>query len=265
MVVPVPHRRPFFDKLRSSALKRRLLVVCWLARLLGRDKRPITCRYLGAEFSVYPGEAINDDIAMNRYEWRELTMMLAAAREYQPKVFIDVGANVGVYSCILGKGGIVSRVVSYEPDRRNYARLAENIERNALAGIAQARGCAVGDRRGTASLTPGPEDNAGWSKLNGTGLDEYTVDVVTLDDELDIQGSSILIKIDVEDYEMEVLAGAERLLRRNGGYAQIEARGDEHADKVTKLMSDYGWRLIDRYLIDLSFERAVPGPAATDP
>ena len=108
------------------------------------------------------------------------------------------------------------------------------------------------------TLTPGPADNAGLSKIDRTGSGQYSVDVVALDDEVDIRGSAILLKIDVEDYELEVLAGAARLLGSNGGYAQIEGHGDERAMQITNIMQGHGWRLVDRHGIDLRFERVLP-------
>jgi hypothetical protein len=54
---------------------------------------------------------------------------------------------------------------------------------------------------------------------------------------------------------MEVLKGAERLLRNNGGYAQIEGHGDERVSQLRELMGDFGWQLVDRYGINLLFEK----------
>ena len=107
-------------------------------------------------------------------------------------------------------------------------------------------------------MTPGPADNLGLAKIDRTGAGRYSVDVVALDDEVDIRGSAIVIKIDVEDYELEVLAGAARLLGSNGGYAQIEGHGDERAMQITDIMRGHGWRLVDRHGIDLRFERDLP-------
>jgi FkbM family methyltransferase len=260
MVVPLPHRLPFLVKLRVSVLKRRLRLVRWLGRLRGRKELTIKSRYFGAMFGVRLGEIINDRIATNQFEWREITMMIAACREHRPKVFIDVGANIGLYSCILGRSGLVPRIIAYEPDRDNFARLAENIQRNSLTDIVHLCPYAAGAEPGKAYLTPGPADNAGLSKIDRTGSGRYSVNVIALDDEVDIRGSAILIKIDVEDYELEVLAGAARLLGSNGGYAQIEGHGDERAMQITNIMQGHGWRLVDRHGIDLRFERALPRP-----
>src|SRR5215467_5005326 len=103
LVTPIPHRRPFLAKLRTSAIKRHVRLGLWLARIQGRTNAPKACRYFGADFVVVLGEAIADEIAINRYEWWEITMLLMACRRYRPDLFVDVGANVGLYTCVLGR------------------------------------------------------------------------------------------------------------------------------------------------------------------
>lgn len=261
MIVPIPHRRPFLEKLRTSVLKRRLRVRRRIAQWLGAEENAFISRYFGADFRVFPGELVSDEIAINRLEWRELKMMITACRELRPAVFIDVGANIGLYSCIVGKAGVVPRVVAFEPDARTFARLTQNIDRNGLAAIVEPRPCAVGSKRGTAFLTPGPPENIGLSKVEDTGAIEQSVDVIALDDELDFVDSTIAVKIDVEGYELEVLAGAARLFGRNAGYAQVEGLGDERATEITELMTGYGWQFVERYGLDLRFERPLPRTA----
>jgi FkbM family methyltransferase len=217
----------------------------------------MVCRYFGADFTVMPGEVIGDEIAINRYEWWALTMMLRACRRYRPDVFIDVGANIGLYTCVLGRARAAPRLLAFEPDSQNFARLSENIARNGLAGAAAVRPVAAGAARGHASLIPGTPENSGLPKLDDDGV--VSVEVIALDDELDIRNGTICIKIDVEGYELEVLAGAVNLFRSNGGYAQIECHGDVHAAAITKIMSSYDWRFIDHHDLNLLFERHPPG------
>jgi FkbM family methyltransferase len=263
MKTAIPHRRPFLGKLRTSVLKRRVRFLRWLARMQGRSKSPEACTYFGANFVVMPGEVIADEIAIKRYEWWELTMMLMACRRYRPDVFIDVGANIGLYTCVLGRAGAARRLLAFEPDRQSFARLSENIARNGLAGIVRAYPVAVGAAKGTASLIPGTAENPGLTKLGEAGPRASSVDVIALDDELDIRNGMICIKIDVEGYELEVLAGAVNLFRSNGGYAQIEGHGDKRATEITAIMSDYGWQFIDRHHADLLFARVI-GSDGTD-
>jgi FkbM family methyltransferase len=252
----IPHRLPLLAKLRTSALKRRIRVAQWLAHTGRRSKAPITCRYFGADFIVVPGDAIADEIAIKRYERWELKMMLKACGLYRPEVFIDVGANIGLYTCALGRRRAAARLLAFEPDEANFARLSENIARNRLSGVTSARSVAVGATKGTALLVPGTPGNCGLSKLGGDG--SVSVDVITLDDELDIRNGTICIKIDVEGHELDVLAGAPNLFRSNAGYAQIECHQDRaNATDITKTMEDYGWQFIDSHHLNLLFERPL--------
>jgi FkbM family methyltransferase len=261
IMTAIPHRRPILGKLQTSALKRRVRLARWLAHMRGRSTAPVTCRYFGADFIVMPGEVIADEIAIKRYEWWELTMMLRACRRYRPDVFIDVGANIGLYTCVIGRERAARRLLAFEPDGQNFARLSENITRNGLADVATARPVAVGAAKGTASLIPGTSENSGLAKLEDAGGPcARSVDVIALDDELDIRNGKICIKIDVEGHEVEVLAGAVNLFRSNGGYAQIECHGDEHGAEITKVMDSYGWQFIDHYDLNLLFARVVSQP-----
>jgi hypothetical protein len=61
MMSPIPHRRPFLDKLRTSALKRRVRLARWLAGMRGRSKAPVNCKYFDADFIIIPGEATGDE------------------------------------------------------------------------------------------------------------------------------------------------------------------------------------------------------------
>jgi FkbM family methyltransferase len=255
MSAHIPYRRPFFGKVRTSVLKRRLRLIRGIAKLRGRKDLRVTSRYFGATFRVDPDDIIGDGIATNRIEWREITMMIAACREHRPVVFIDVGANIGLYSCILAKTGAVPRAVSFEPDRRNFAQLIGNIERNSLTAFIDPRACAVGAKCGVASLAPAQQGNSGLSTIERSGAGEYSVTMVALDEEIGVRDSPIAVKIDVEGFELEVLAGAADLFRWNGGYAQIEGHGEARALEIKELMKGYGWQFLDRYGLDLRFQR----------
>jgi FkbM family methyltransferase len=253
----IPQRRPVFDKLRTSALKRHVRLVRWIARMRGHYKTPLRRRYFGADFVVMPDEAIDEEIAIKRYEWWELSMTLMACRRYRPEAFIDVGANIGLYTCVLGKAQAPRKLLAFEPDPRNFVRLSESIARNGLVGVVDAHPIAVGAAKSTASLILGTAGNCALTKLGDAGPHAPSVDVIALDDLLDIRNSMICVKIDVEGYEIQVLAGAAILLRSNGGYAQIECHGDKRPDEVTKIMTAYGWHLVGRHDLNLVFDRRL--------
>jgi hypothetical protein len=81
------------------------------------------------------------------------------------------------------------------------------------------------------------------------------VPVVRLDDMFQLDDTSIAAKIDVEGFELEVLMGAAQLFTRNRGFVQIEGRIDRVAGVIKELMATFGWRFVERYGIDIRFEK----------
>jgi methyltransferase FkbM-like protein len=63
----------------------------------------------------------------------------------------------------------------------------------------------------------------------------------------------IAIKIDVDEYELEVFRGGADFFRSNHGYVVVEAMG-EAVRPVAEWMAA-GWRMIDRYGINAMFEK----------
>ena len=246
----ISRRRPFLERLNTSVRK----------RFFGRDpsttSRIINCRYYGARFEVDLSDVVGFEIAINRYEWRELQLMMAACERFRPDVFVDVGANLGLYTCVLGCKKLVPRMIAFEPDRENFSRLTDNLARNGLSAQVEAHGVAVGARFGSATLVPSAPTNRGMSRIDDEPSENaYDVTMVALDEMVPHIGRNIAIKIDVEGFEDEVLSGATQLLGRNGGYAQIEAHGDEAAARLIGRMEGFGWRFRERYGLDVRFEK----------
>ena len=245
------HRRPLAEKLSTSLQKRRL----WLRGLRGAHPRTVQCRYFGTQFIVDLDDVIGYEIAIRRFEWRELKLMIDACRRLKPAIFLDVGANIGLYSCALSRHKLVRGVIAFEPDRENFARLQANIALNALTDVIDARHAAVGDASGVVRLVPSDAANRGMSRIEPDAGDGYEVASVALDAVVPLRDATIALKVDVEGYEAQVLRGAEQLLSRNGGFAQIEAREDAAAAVVAERMASFGWRFLERYGLDLRFEK----------
>lgn len=129
-------------------------------------------------------------------------------------LFVDVGANCGLYSLIAAKAGVA--VVAIEPNPLNFIRLKQNIAHNRIEHV-EARALALSDNPGRAVLYGGGQGASllrNWGGMASTYAQEVEVD--TLDILLGSRPSSnrILIKIDVEGHEPAVLAGARHMLRR---------------------------------------------------
>jgi FkbM family methyltransferase len=222
-----------------------------------RRNSAVRSRYLGADLIVNLDDEIGYEIALNRFKWRELTLMLDACKRINPEVFVDVGANLGVYSCVLGRHKAVPRIIAFEPDRANFARLAANVKLNRLGAAIETHEIALGAKNGNVALSPAGPSNRGASKI-AFAADEsaYDVRICPLDDVLRIDGGRIAVKINAEGSALEALMGGAQLFTRNAGYAQISGHSNQVAGVITELMAAFGWHVVERVGHDLRFEKA---------
>jgi FkbM family methyltransferase len=130
----------------------------------------------------------------------------------QIDVFVDVGANIGLYTCLAASKG--RSVVAIEPLASNLRYLYQNVKNNSLKGI-EVFPVGLGSIPGLGFLT-GIGGQASflpnWAQ-EGFGFNKYVETVCpisTLDTILGnrFSGRRLLIKIDTEGFEFEVLQGA---------------------------------------------------------
>jgi FkbM family methyltransferase len=161
------------------------------------------------------------------------------------KVFLDVGANVGIFSLF---GSLYfDRVYSFEPNPSIFERLNANIKLSGADHVS-AMPMALSGQPGEMTLHVNPT-NHGGSTLNGfpenykKALAEYEwktyqVKVTTLDDF--VKANNItevnLIKIDVEGHEQDVLRGATSLLKNMKPILFIEITTREQFDEIRRLI-----------------------------
>ena len=214
--------------------------------------RTFVSDYLGAHFMVRLDNVIGREIAFRSFERDRLENYIALCRTAAPDLFLDLGANCGVYSCILLKNRLVPRAVLFEPDAENADLLRENLQINNLSARAELHQAAVGRARGRATLVPGPPDNKGQSRV-APGERSYPIEIVAVDDVVTATGKTIAVKIDVEGFECEVLAGMTRVLNENRGIAQIETY--DHEPAVMAAMKAAGYALVTDMRPDFVFAK----------
>ncbi len=193
------------------------------ARASYRRERPEA-----AHFKLGAGEIL---LAANNEE--EYVQALALSRE-QPLVealrshlaegdcFWDVGANVGAYSCALGRflEECSGQVVAFEPDPWCHERLGVNLGLNRMTRASTHR-LALSDTEGVAGFARDRQGTTtGHLVSRGRAEGEDLIEVATTSgDRVIEQGLAeppAVIKIDTEGYETQVLAGLRRTLRDPG-------------------------------------------------
>jgi FkbM family methyltransferase len=203
--------------------------------------RPFVCRYLGADFRVSADTGIASEIAYRSYERDRIENLLRLLRQARPRVFFDIGANCGVYTCIMLRNAVARQAIALEPDSRNLAALRDNIHLNGLEASCRIVGAAAGRAPAKVHLLHGPPENLGQSRIVTERADEV-IDVVRIDDINEVRQHVIAAKFDVEGFEVEALAGAADTLSRNTGVVQVETY--DHRAEVFRLMTEFGYRLV---------------------
>jgi FkbM family methyltransferase len=131
-----------------------------------------------------------------------------AKADGSPFVFVDIGANVGLFSFfVAARAARHARSLAVEPDPENLSRLAFNIRINPGVPISIAS-VALADKAGKVALDVDRRDRGGTRVVKSAGRDAPTVDAQTLLQLLHRGGIDAIhaIKIDVEGAEDVVLA-----------------------------------------------------------
>jgi FkbM family methyltransferase len=166
-------------------------------------------------------------------------------------IIYDIGANMGhysiIYSKIVGRNG---KVIAFEPSILNYSKLQLNCEEfkdNILTINA-----ALGSERNKLYITQGSDSIGATSSLAKDAVgDGNWVEVFPIDDLINKYGLPNAIKIDVEGFELDVLAGAKSTLANNkvrliGIEIHTELLNNKgiedcHA-KIESILKEYGFK-----------------------
>ena len=218
---------------------------------------PHVVRAQGARFVVDPSDFIDRCIALyGMWDEVQLEELAALARRRNIDVFLDIGANTGFYSIMFATKKLAKRIVAFEPDPGNFARLMANLKANEMASRIETVPLAIGDADSEVTLFEGAKYNRGESTIvvpEQTPQEvKFRVRQVRFDDQYAFAGKTLIIKMDVEGYEFQALAGMERTLRDNACYVQIEHYGERH-EELKARMAGYGHRYLHTHDIDLFF------------
>jgi FkbM family methyltransferase len=175
---------------------------------------------LGLHLLAYKRDAVGRGLYRRKVHEPNLTkLLLTRFANTAAKNFIDVGANIGYFSCLMSKlAGPAGKVLAIEPDPQNLKLLEQNIKINNLKNVV-VHPSALGAGEGSAMLGLYKSSNRGrHSLLEKDAKSQIKVPVRTLDDVARNSGKNVgswsLVKIDVEGYEGFVIDGARETLPR---------------------------------------------------
>jgi FkbM family methyltransferase len=194
-------------------------------------RRPWTIRLIGERrLRVYPhSDMATDALYFRMVEPRDMRFAMEFLKPGD--VFVDVGANVGVYSLLASSIPDVN-IESFEPSPPAFSRLAENVRLNGLEARVVMHRDLVGDVDGVARLTPGRGNHITF----GGGADAIAVPIVRLDSILPRTPRRIaLMRFDVAGREAAALAGAAATLAADRPALIVEGIWENIEPTVTQL------------------------------
>lgn len=170
-------------------------------------------------------------------------------------VFLDIGANIGLYALYAARLGGKAEIHAFEPDPRNFAQLMGNIYLNRFTGRVRAHDIALSDKSGMIGFDLAPELRTSLTKVaEAASPAAAQIMAKPLDEVLSYRGKRIFLKIDVEGHETAVLKGAARLLGDNDCFLQVES-WPEKAEELSRLMGTAGYAQVRRIQNDYYFEK----------
>jgi FkbM family methyltransferase len=160
-------------------------------------------------------------------------------------IFIDVGAHIGKYSIPVAKNpGVI--VVAVEPDTYNYQLLKKNAALNDLQNIIFINKGAFSSPGNIPFFTTDRGEGMHSLYPQSGSRQQQMIEVDTLDniiEQLQLDKSVSLVKIDVEGAELEVLKGAEKILQKYQPDLIIEvwSNNSSNFEQVKAFLQRFGY------------------------
>ena len=225
-----------------------------------------TVSFQNVKFELHIEDWIQQNIYfVGAYERAELNLLNRHLSENS--VFVDIGANFGLYSLVASQKITNSgKIICFEPFPKNYAALKKNISLNGISYITS-ENIALGDKKDELSLYYQPtEKNLGMVSANFMENSKtIEVDVMSFDEYVNENGIDKIdfIKIDVEGFENQVIMGMKKTLELFSPMILIEIFDEGLINSNHHNAHDYLTRIgYSKYFIDdfgnLSSENTNP-------
>lgn len=213
---------------------------------------------LGVKLRIDPAEYQMRQIYL--YDYYEKNTIRHLKRLCEPGfTFVDVGANIGFYSLVMGKllrdTGII---YSFEPNGDTYKKFKENIELNQLRNISLHK-VGLSDTEKDVEIIYNLRNSGTASIFKPATAAEKkeTIHLMKFDDFCNAENleNINLLKVDIEGSELSFLVGAEYAIKRNRKLAMAVEMMDENCMNIGYTISE-----LFQYIVGLGFKAYLPRP-----
>jgi FkbM family methyltransferase len=196
------------------------------------------CLDNGAKVRVHPSTAYSGIFYARHPEGDDLAFIRKHAD--LANTFVDVGANVGLFSASLFD--CFKKVICFEPAPSSFRALSETCALNPQVKC-ELHNIGVGDEPGELFF----EDEFDYSTTSrfvaeGGGENTIRIAIDTLDRILGVSGEPLVMKVDVEGFEERVFAGADKLFAsQRVKLLMFERLGRTNIHKVCGFFGERGY------------------------
>jgi FkbM family methyltransferase len=158
-------------------------------------------------------------------------------------IFIDVGANYGFYSVLGAHWNQNLHIVAFEPVKEIFEGLLKNVKANNVENRVRCENLALSSRTGRAAFFLPQSENkdlestgtlAAESWQSGKGSPQIEVETIRFDEYEASHPTRVdLVKIDVEDFEADVLEGMRSVICRDRPFMVCEVLPRKHGNART--------------------------------
>lgn len=166
---------------------------------------------------AYRGEAaVTGSLYTGLLDFNEMSFLLHYLE--QTDIFVDVGANSGVYTVLASKV-VGCKSISIEPIESSLERIKEHLKLNNIEKFVKLYNCGVGKQESKLFIT-NHNDSTNRVVFKSSSHHNTLCDIKSLNLILGKKNSYVL-KIDTEGFEYNVLKGADKIFDRGDIHAVI--------------------------------------------
>lgn len=206
-------------------------------------------------------------VLLDRYgEWSELELQFLLRLCPPGGTVVDIGAHIGTFTIPFAKAvGENGSVIAVEAQRLVFQNLVTNVFINRLPNVILHNGICSREpyflkiveqpldravNSGALAIPIGPRKGRSWRNTRAEPLDDILVDLERLD----------LVKIDVEGFEAEVLAGGQATLRRLRPVIHCECLSSESFEILARFSRDNAFSLFGASFSTFNPDNAFGAP-----
>ena len=195
------------------------------------SKKKINYSFFNLNLEGNIDEPMDKEIyVFNDYENSQINYLLNNIKKIKFDYFIDVGANSGVYSLIIGKNFKNLKIKSYEPVLSTIKKFKQNLKLNPTIKNIEINKFGLSNKNSKLLMKALKKND--YIQTGGFGVAKKNENLKNLhkeyaffkkgDDILKIKSKKIVLKIDTEGHEQEVIEGLKNLIKKNKIFLQIE-------------------------------------------